>query len=193
MKLIKFSFIFSALVGSVFGTTISFNMWFDSGAADYNGVPLDSTYTAYIGTYSGSADQNSTYSDIFADFSVLASGSFSTSTSNEDGYVEIADFNFVDAAFDSQPFYVWFTDGGNQNALITGFGEPIPANGDTINFISYGIDEANIADLTYLVGSHNSAISTTYDGSTVVLNNVPEPSSAFLGMISALGFLRRRR
>jgi hypothetical protein len=193
MKSAKLITLFSALAGSAFGTTVSFSVWTNTGVGSSPlGTPLDSSYTGYIGIYSGAAGVNSTYADIFSGFTILNTAIFATSAGGDNGSIDFGSLNFVNATFDNKQLYAWFTNGSTQNALVTGFG-PIPADGDVINTASYSIETSNVGSLTFVTGSYNPLIIAQYGGGTVLLNNVPEPSAALLGGLGALVLLRRRR
>lgn|GEM_PF-1694698 len=180
-----------------FSASFSFNVDLNTGFATDADVALDSTYTAYFGTYTGGAlSPAATFGLIDADFEILTSQAFSTGGVNgSDGYVILPLFSFTDAdGFGGDPLYMFITDGGNRNALLTGFGN-IPADADFPNTIAYFIDASNVAALTYTLGSYDAASpNLAGSGGNIILNNaVPEPSVALLGALGVLCLLRRRR
>jgi MYXO-CTERM domain-containing protein len=200
MKLTKSLILFVALVGSAFGTTVSFNLASDVGVKTSGGVFVGSSYTLNIGKYTGGAlSTTSTFTNINPNFTILTSIAFATG--GAEGYngwavIDAYDFN-NDATFGNAQLFAWITDGGNNNALISGFGA-IPLNGAIPNVLDTGITNANAPSLTYALGSFNpvGAQPSGPGAGNIILNNaapVPEPSAALLGAIGALGLLRRRR
>lgn len=193
MKLLKSVILSVSLASPAFGADISFSVAENTGVATAAGVPLSSTYTAYIGTYSGSGlnPLTASFSAINAGFEVLTSGSFAPSGFS--GYLAIGNFPFADAAgFGGKPLYAFFTNGGNENALITGFGA-IPFDSAPLPFEAF-INVGNAAGLTYLVGGYDPlGANLAGSGGNVVLNNVPEPSATLLGALGGVFLLRRRR
>ena len=194
MKLLKSVILSVSLASPAFGATISFYVAENTYVATSAGAPLSSTYTAYLGTYTGSGLDPATasFADINADFDILTSAAFAPG--GNVGLLVIADFEFTDAAgFGGEPLYAFFTNGGNENALITGFGL-IPSDGDD-GFVAF-INVGNAAGLTYLVGGYDPEGANFYgeDAGNVVLNNaIPEPSTTLLGALGGLFLLRRRR
>jgi hypothetical protein len=192
MKLIKTLAVFAALFTSVNAATISFDMAADTLAvAPLTNAKLDPTYTMYLGKYNNAAlSQNPSFADINAGFTILSTTSFLGADGA--GYVSSGDNTFTDAAgFSGAQLFVWFTNGTNQNALITGFGT-IPADASIPNSVAFALDSTNAASLTYTVGHYDANINSASGGS-VVLAGVPEPSAALLGAVGVLGLLRRRR
>lgn len=179
-----------------YAASISFSIATDTGVASFAGSPLDSTYLAYIGTYTGGAlTPESTYAEISANFSTLYSGAFASGdAAGANGYFIMPDTAFTDAqGFANRALYVLFTNGSDQNALITGFGN-IPADAAIPNSAAFAIDSGNVGSLTLLVGTYDPAgANLAGQGGNIVLSGVPEASTALLGALGALGLLRRRR
>jgi hypothetical protein len=197
MKMYKSLLIIAAMVTSSQAATISFDMAADTWATTAAGVPLTPAYTAYVGKYNGAAlTSTATFAQINAGFTSLFSIAFATGDAlGAPGYVTTGAINFTDAqGFANQPLYVFYTNGSDQNALITGFGN-IPSDAAIPNSVDFGINAANAASFTYVVGSYNAAAPNVNGGGAVVLNAaaVPEPSALLLGAVGALGLLRRRR
>lgn len=194
MKLYKTLAVFAAMLTSAQAATVSFSMANDVLAVgpevnSYN--KADATYTMYLGRYNGAALlPTASFADINAGFSILSTTSFLGDAAA--GYVDSGDITFTDAqGFGGAQLFVWFTNGSDQNALITGFGA-IPNDASIPNSVPFSLDSANAATLTYVVGKFDAAVNSPLGGS-VVLNGVPEPSAALLGALGALGLLRRRR
>jgi hypothetical protein len=189
MKLLKSVILLVSLASSAFGATISFYVAENTYVATSAGAPLSSTYTAYIGTYTGSGldPATATFADIFADFDIRGTATFATGLFPA-GLLGVENFEYTVG----EPIYAFFTNGGNENALITGFS--VSPNGDD-NFAAY-INVGNAADLTYLVGGYDPEGADLYvpGAGNVVLNNaIPEPSTTLLGALGGLFLLRRRR
>lgn len=177
--------------------TIDFSLATDTGAATDSDVALNTSYTLYFGTYTGGAlGPTATFTDINSSFDILTSVQFASgAAAGANGYALIPAFVFDDTAgFAGDPVYVWFSDGGDNNALLTGFGN-IPADADVPSSVSFFLDSSNAAGLTYVLGSYDPASpNLAGSGGNVILNNaIPEPSVALLGALGVLGLIRRRR
>jgi hypothetical protein len=194
MKKIKIFGIFAALVTSVSAASISFDMSGDTLAvAPFTHVKLGPEYTMYLGKYSPNPlDLEPVFFDeIKPNFTILSTTSFLGGAGA--GYVSSGNIPFTDAAgFGGAQLFVWFTNGFDQNALITGFGA-IPADAAIPNAVAFALDSSNAASLTYRLGSYDSSINSGNGGAVVLNIWIPEPSAALLGAIGALSFLRRRR
>lgn len=197
MKVTKSLALFAVMCGSAMAASVSFNLGTDTGAALADDTALDSTYTLYLGTYTGGAlDSTATFADINANFDTLTSIAFATGdAAGYNGYAIINSTNYTDGdGFSGDGIYAFISDGANQNALITGFGT-FPADGDVPNFINTGISSSNAAGLTYLLGSYDAGSPNLIgSGGNVILNDaIPEPSIMLLGSLGIIGLLRRRR
>ena len=195
----KYTSIITALVlssSSLFAATIDFSIATDTGAATSAGTALGTGFTGYVGTFSGAVGPSSTFADIAPGFSILYEGAFASGdTAGAAGYFLMPATNFTDAdGFAGQQLSVWFSDGGVNNAIVTGFGA-IPADGSIPNAVSFAVDQSNAAGLTYTLGSYDpNGTNLAGEGGNIVLNNaVPEPSVAILGALGFLGLVRRRR
>lgn len=181
------------LAARAVGATVSFQQWIDISVGTSTESYLDNTYTGHIGVFTGTAGVNSTYSDINAFFTSLGSTTFaSPAVSNEIGYIDLGVVTYDGATYGGQQIYVWYTNGSNQNALITGFGTfrsevDVPASS------SHTIETATIGSLTIITGSFNASGPSPYGGGMLRLNNIPEPSTFLLASLGVLALLRRRR
>lgn len=190
--------VYSASIDFSSGTDTGFAIGGASPLLSIDDIPLDTSYTAFFGTYSGGTlTTTSTFDDINPNFSVLTSQTFASGdAAGFDGYVILNQFNFTDlAGFGGEQLFVFVTDGANQNALISGFGQ-IPNDGDTPNTLSVTLDSTLAPLLTYNLGSYDpsSPNSQSMTGGNIVLNNaVPEPSAVLLSVIGSLALLRRKR
>jgi len=200
MKLTKTLIVFAALASSAFGATVSLGILTDTGVVNASNVALDSSYTVYLGTYTGGAlTSTSTFADINGSFTSVTSATFGTGdAAGYNGYAAIGS-TFYDApdasGIGGDQIFAFITDGANQNALLSGFGV-FPLNTDVPNFLDLTIEAANVGTYTFLLGSYDSEGSNQLgSGGNVVLNNaaIPEPSAALLGAVGAIGLLRRRR
>lgn len=188
----------AASSSSIFAASISVNLFTDTAAVTSTGTLLGSTYQARIGRYTGAAlTATSTAADILTGWTQAGVVNFQTGPAAlYAGYFD-GQANFTNAlGLAGTPVFVWFTDGGNNNAVITGLGVSFLSDSAIPNSNSLSID-ANVANSsTYLLGSRNEAGVSPFGGGTIVLNQaavIPEPSAALLGAIGVLGLLRRRR
>lgn len=198
-KLILAAFL-AASSSSVFSASILVDLFTDTSAVTSTGTPLPGTFQARIGRYAGPAlTTSSTAADILAGWTqVGASTAFATgAAAGYNGYFTTPSLGFTDAAgLAGTPVFVWLTDGGNNNAVITGLGTNFLNDAAIPNSNILSISATNAANATYLLGSYNAAGVSQFGGGTIVLNQyvpIPEPSAALLGAIGALGLLRRRR
>jgi hypothetical protein len=181
------------VTGRAVSATVSFSQWLNISVGTSTEVLLDQTFTGRIGIFTGSANSNSTFSDINPFFTSLDSALFRTSAGNEDGYIDLGVSPTYDGAiYGGQQIFVWYTDGSNQNALITGFGT-FRSDLDIPTTSSHTIETANIGSLTIVTGSFNASGPSPYGGGMLRLNNIPEPSTFLLASLGVLGLLRRRR
>jgi len=197
---------FAAMATSAFAaTSLSFNLANDITVRSATaGALLDSSYTLYIGTYTGTPTSLATTTDfatINTNFTQLASASFATGgAAGYNGWANIDSVVFTgaqDTTFGGKALYAWISNGSNLNSVVTGFGN-IPLSTAVPPVLDTGIGVGNIGSLTQVLGTYNvDGVSPAYgSGGNIVLNNsvaVPEPSAALLGALGALGLLRRRR
>lgn len=194
MKPIRIFGVFATLLTSLDAATISFDMSIDTGAvAPITNTKIGSGYTMYLGKYDPGPFWPSRFffDEIRPNFTILSTTSFFGG--DDAGYVSSGDIVFTDAAgFGGSQLFVWFTNGFDENALITGFGK-IPSDSSYPNTVGFRLDSSNAASLTYLLGSYNPSINSGSGGAVVLNIWIPEPSAAFLGAMGAFGLLRRRR
>jgi len=202
MKFYKLLFFAASLSTPIQAATVSFDMGADTLAAlpaIDGGARLGTGFTVHIGRYTGgNLATTATAAEITPLFIVLASAPFVSGMNA--GYVGVSDTDYTDAqGYGNQPFAVWFTDGGNNNAIVTGFGvggNPgnFPVDAAIPNNVPFFINVDNAPLLIYRLGSYSASGVTAGGGGEIVLNNaIPEPSAALLGAIGVLGLLRRRR
>ena len=181
------------VTGRASSATVSFNQWIDISVGTLSETYLNNTYTGRIGIFTGSAGANSSFDDINASFTSLGSASFaSPAVLNENGFIDLGVVTYDGATYGGQQIYVWYTNGSNQNALITGFGN-FKSNLDVPASSSHTIETANIGSLTIITGSFNASGPSPYGGGMIRLNNIPEPSTFLLASLGVLALLRRRR
>ena len=196
MKLTNVLAVSVMAMASAFSATISFNVTTDTGFATSADIALDGGYTAYFGHYTGGTlTTSATFADISTNFDILTSQAFATGgvVEGNNGYLALNEFEFDDSAgFGGLPLYVFITDGGNQNALITGFGN-IPQDADVPATLSIDFTASNAASLTYLVGSYDATSPNSAGSGGNVILNIPEPSSLLLTACGMLALLRRKR
>lgn len=183
----------AASSSSIFGAGISVSLFVDTAAATSTGTLLGNTFQARVGRYAGPAlTATTTAENILSGWTSAGSVNFASgAAAGYAGYFDTGLVNFTDAlGLAGTPVFVWFTDGGANNAVLTGFATNYLSDGAIPNSNAVAIDATNAATVTYALGSYSAGAG----GGTIVLNNaIPEPSAALLGAIGALGLLRRRR
>jgi PEP-CTERM motif len=109
-------------------------------------------------------------------------------TGNTGGFYNITGIDLLNGVDGTDKFYiVWFS--GNKVGVLSDASFTIPAEGGSSDYGTpfVGVDPVRSAGKSY------SGIDGVSTGPGIQLSLVPEPSSAFLASLGALGLLRRRR
>jgi len=197
-----------SMAGFASAATVNVNGYININFAvgDVNGPNLvDSSYTAYVGVYTGGVLSTTTasFADINSAWTSVGSYQFATAAAgNYNG-----SFAGSAIAFDTsvvlvggQNVWLWVTDGGLNNFLM----QAVNSSAGDFLFKTDGVDFPNSGNLavstaaipgwnvvlgSFTTGGANSG----YGGSYVLNTAIPEPATALLGAFGAIGLLRRRR
>jgi MYXO-CTERM domain-containing protein len=188
--------------GMASAASITVSNLVDTNFIDSDGAALGATFTAKIGFLT-----NGTVLTTLDDFSSIAAnwtnaGNITFASGDADGYVGYfsAQLNFTDAlGLAGKNVFVWVTDGAYQNAVLKSNTVQYLSDSAIPNSNGLTIESTELSNLSILLGSFNATSGN--DGGSLVLNDsaptppppVPEPSAALLGVVGALGLLRRRR
>lgn len=185
----------SSGLASAASTTLA--AYYDTSFRTSTGTLLGSGFTARIGLTSATSFDPLTadFAEINATWTAVSNDlvTFQTSTGGFAGYFSGV-FNYSTNA--GSPIVLWVSDGADNNfvARLNNVVFENPANAP-FDFNTYDIASFTVPDITILLGSYSTSLNDGFDGSggNLILNNVPEPTSALLGAIGVLGMLRRRR
>lgn len=215
MKL-KIATLLLAVTGSSFGALISIDSLqsFD-GTGDtgftYEGGAAVTSGTASVGIFSSLTDAQildfanaRNFIALSAAFTSLASDDFSAGLTSAygqpiDGLVSASVDNYV--ASGSNTLYTYVISSSqfglfkHNSTLVPDAPQPAPATNYLLNFTDGTIIVGSVG-ASYVADYSNPQIggsATTTVANSIQLLAVPEPSSALLGALGALGLLRRRR
>ncbi len=178
-----------------FGASISVDLSTDTFAVANGNLPVGSGFTARIGVYTGSPlTVISVASDISQHWTEVGQVPFATGAmQGYNGYFSTGQINFSTSGngLAGADVWIWLTDGGSNNALITGLGT-FMSDLSIPNSSAISLSKDNLPNATFALGAYNPNIPNPNGGGAIVMG-IPEPSLTAFGAVAAFGLLRRRR